>query len=205
MDQKDRIKQFKQMAEADTDNELGHFSLGKAYLEAKRFGEATEPLKRAIELNPKLSKAFQLLGEAHAGAGDQAMAIEVWTNGVVLADKQGDRLPRDSMAKMLKDCDAPVPDFQSSAASPGGEGVAESSPSGFQCARCSKPSGKLPKPPFKGPLGERIYRSVCNSCWREWIGTGTKVINELRLMLSKPEAQETYAQYMVEFLMIEEG
>ena len=33
---------------------------------------------------------------------------------------------------------------------------------------------------------------------------GTKVINELALVLSRPEGQRAYDQYMLEFLQIEE-
>ena len=41
-----RIEQFRKMAEADPDNELGHFSLGKAYLEADRPAEASQSFAR---------------------------------------------------------------------------------------------------------------------------------------------------------------
>ena len=34
---------------------------------------------------------------------------------------------------------------------------------------------------------------------------GTKVINELGLVLREPECQTTYDQYMVEFLQLEEA
>jgi hypothetical protein len=33
---------------------------------------------------------------------------------------------------------------------------------------------------------------------------GTKVINELGLVLSSPEANATYDQYMIEFLQLED-
>ena len=61
----------------------------------------------------------------------------------------------------------------------------------------------MPKPPFKGPLGERILANTCSGCWGEWIPMGTKVINELGLVLSTPAGQEAYDQYMVEFLQLE--
>ena len=40
-----RIEQFKNMTEADPENELGHFSLGKAYLDAGQFDEAASSLR----------------------------------------------------------------------------------------------------------------------------------------------------------------
>ena len=45
-----------------------------------------------------------------------------------------------------------------------------------------------------------IYNSTCADCWREWIGMGTKVINEMRLPLSDPQAQKIFDQQMIEFL-----
>jgi Fe-S cluster biosynthesis and repair protein YggX len=52
-------------------------------------------------------------------------------------------------------------------------------------------------------LGEKIYANVCQACWREWIAMGTKVINELGLVLSTKAGQDTYDQYMMEFLQLE--
>jgi predicted Zn-dependent protease len=39
---------FKKMAEADPGNELGHFSLGRALLDAGMPGEAVAPLRRTL-------------------------------------------------------------------------------------------------------------------------------------------------------------
>jgi Fe-S cluster biosynthesis and repair protein YggX len=56
--------------------------------------------------------------------------------------------------------------------------------------------------PFKGPLGEAVWANVCGECWREWIGMGTKVINELGLQLSSPRGQQVYDEHMREFLQL---
>lgn len=200
-----RIEQFKQMALADPDNELGHFSLGKAYLEAGKFDEAVQPLARTIELNPKLSKAYQLLGEAHVGAGQNERAIDTLTKGLGVADRQGDRMPRDAMADQLRGLGAPVPEFATSQpAVQDSSGSTTDATDGFRCSRCGRPGGKLEKRPFKGELGEKVFANVCTSCWREWIPMGTKVINELGLTLSSPAGQQAYDQYMVEFLQLED-
>lgn len=198
-----KIQQFKQMAEADPQNELGHFSLGKAYVEAGQHADAIAPFTRALQLNPTLSKVYHLLGEAYEKTGQRGKAIEILTRGVTVADEQGDRMPRDSMAALLRELGAPVPMFKQSSPAASGVGAAGVSASGFSCSRCGRPHGQLEKPPFKGPLGERIHKNVCASCWREWIPMGTKVINELGLALTSPAAQETYDQYMIEFLQLE--
>jgi Fe-S cluster biosynthesis and repair protein YggX len=54
--------------------------------------------------------------------------------------------------------------------------------------------------PFKNEFGKQIYENICASCWREAIGQGTKVINELRLDMSDPRAQKVWDQNIREFL-----
>jgi Fe-S cluster biosynthesis and repair protein YggX len=206
-----RIDQFRQMAESDPENELGHFSLGKAYLDASRFAEAVGPLTRAIELNPRMSRAHALLGQALLHAGRKDQAVEALQRGLAVADELGDRMPREEMARLLQEqgVAAPPPPTTSRTTS---RTTAEPSPavagtageSGFRCRRCGRPDDRLPERPFKGPLGEKIHAGVCRNCWREWIGMGTKVVNELGLQLSNPQSQEIYDQYMVEFLQLEE-
>ncbi len=202
MDQDRRIQQFKQMAEADPNNELGHFSLGKAYVDAGRVEDAIAPLSRALQLNPALSKVYQLLGHAYDRLGKRPQAVETMTRGVTVADEQGDRMPRDAMADALRGWAAPVPAFKTTA-KPDVPAESTSAAQGFQCARCGRPDGRLAKAPFRGTLGEKIFANICNGCWREWVPMGTKVINELALVLSTTAGQQTYDQYMIEFLQIE--
>ena len=200
----DRIQQFKTMAEADPDNELGHFSLGKAYLEAERFSDAHGPLNRAIEINPRMSKAYQLLADAHDRGGDRETAIKTLEKGVTVADEQGEFKTRDDMAKQLAAWDVTVPVF-AKARTPSGSATGSSTAvAGFQCSRCGRPMGKMEKPPMKGALGTKIFDNVCAGCWSEWIPMGTKVINELGLTLTSPEGSQAYDQYMIEFLQLEE-
>ena len=203
MSDEQRIEQFRKMAEADPENELGHFSLGKAYVDAGRFDEAIGPLTRSLELNPRMSKAYQLLGDTHNKAGHHDEAVTALTKGVTVADEQGDRMPRDAMVAMLQALEAPVPKLKGGgAAAPTEAAAAGTSASGFSCCRCGKPGGQLEKQPFKGDLGRKIFDNVCNTCWREWIPTGTKVINELGLVLASKQGQDAYDQYMIEFLQV---
>ncbi|MCH8147877.1 MAG: Fe(2+)-trafficking protein [Planctomycetes bacterium] len=199
-----RIKQFEQMASADPDNELGHFSLGRAYLGAERFDDAAVSFARVVELNPKMSKAYQLLGEALDGAGKRTDAIDALTKGIGVANELGDRMPLEAMADKLRSWDAPVPTYETPTAEAEAPAASGPSAAGFRCCRCGRPDGQLEKRPFKGDMGEKILANVCNGCWREWIGQGTKVINELGLALSSKEGQDAYDQYMLEFLQLEE-
>ena len=75
----------------------------------------------------------------------------------------------------------------------------------FRCRRCGGEGPRLAPPPFPGPEGELIAATVCGVCWAEWEKHEVMVINELRLNFMDPEAQETLAAAMREFLQIEEG
>ncbi len=194
-----KIQQFKTMAEADPENELGHFSLAKAYLDAGRPAEAVASFDRVLRINPGYSKAYQLKADALLKLSRQADAVTTLREGVDVAGQRGDMMPRQTMVDMLRKLGVEVPRVEAAPApSAGAVGAGP-----FTCTRCGRPHGKLPEPPFKGELGARIHRQICADCWREWVRMGTKVINELGLALSDPKAQQIYDQHMREFLILE--
>lgn len=195
-----RIAQFKNMAEADPDNELGHFSLGKAYVDAGRFAEAEPALARTLQLKPTLSKAYQLLGQARLQLGKRGEAIQTLRQGFEVAAERGDIMPRDEIGKVLVELGETLPAVATkpvAATEVSAGGVA-----GFSCSRCGRPGKKMPERPFRGPLGEQILARICSECWQEWIPMGTKVINELGLSLADPQAQRVYDDHMKEFLQL---
>ena len=71
------------------------------------------------------------------------------------------------------------------------------------CTRCGRTAEALPAPPYPDALGSRIQRSVCAACWREYMGRQVMVINEYRLDLMEPRAQEILTRDMLEFLRLE--
>jgi Fe-S cluster biosynthesis and repair protein YggX len=189
-----RIEQFRKMAEADPDNELGHFSLGRAYLDAGQNADAIKSFQRALELNPNIAKVYQLLATALLAENRKPEAIEHLTKGAEIAAARGDMMPQREMIQTLKDLGAPIPTSIASAPEPVvGEGQ-------ILCNRCGQVRPKQARPPFSNAQGKEIYEKICAPCWREWIGMGTKVINELRLPLSDPQAQKIFDQHMKEFL-----
>ena len=194
-DQNARIEQFRKMAEADPGNELGHFSLGKAYLDAGMPAPAIQAFERAIQLNPNIAKVYQLLASALLKENRKPEAIERLTRGYEVAAARGDKMPQNEIAQMLKELGAPVPVSAVTAApaQPVGEGQ-------VSCNRCGRVARKMASQPFSSAQGKLIYEKICADCWREWIGMGTKVINELRLPLSDPQAQKIFDQHMREFL-----
>jgi tetratricopeptide (TPR) repeat protein len=190
-----RIEQFKKMAEADPTNELGHFSLGRAYANAGLHKDAVASLERAIEINPNIAKAYQLMATSLLAENLRDPAIARLTQGVKIADARGEMLPRNEMIKMLKDLGAPVPEIKQAAEADRPVGSGE-----VLCKRCGQVNPKLSEPPFNSDFGRAIFESTCTKCWREAIGMGTKVINELRLPLSDPQAQKVWDQHIREFL-----
>src|SRR4051812_2016239 len=92
-----RIEQFKKMAEADPENVLGHFSLGRAYLDADMNAEAAGAFERALQLDSKLSKAYQLLADALLKQGQRDAAVARLTEGVKISDARGDIMPKNDM------------------------------------------------------------------------------------------------------------
>ncbi len=199
MDPHERIERFKKMTEADPDNELGHFSLGKALAEVGRLEEALPSLERVLALNAGYSKAYHVLAQALVKLGQRERAIETLHKGVGVAAERGDIVPRDAMVKMLSNLGETPPQF------PGRRSVssAESAGSDFTCSRCGRPSQRMEKQPFKGELGTQVWNHVCQGCWREWVSMGTMVINEMGLQMTNPQAQQAYDEHMIEYLQLQ--
>ncbi len=198
MDLEQRIAQFENMAQADPENEMAHFSLANAYAQAGRHGESAASYLRATEAQPDLSKAYQLAGEQFLASGDRGRAIEVWMRGYEVAAKNGDLMPRRAMQEALEREGAALPEV---------EGLEEVVvPEGaFVCSKTGRAGHQLDRPPFKGPVGAWIYENISSETWNAWIAQGTKVINELRLDLSRDQDSETYDRYMHEYLGLDDG
>ncbi len=202
MDLDQRIAQFENMAAEDAENDMAHFSLGSAYLQAGRHAEAATSLQRCIELNPEMSKAYQLVGEALIGSGQEDAAAEILLKGYEIAAGKGDVMPRDAMADLLEKLgrERPITKVEPPA-------TAEASAQGdaFLCKASGRTGTQLAEPPMRGAVGQWIYDNVCSEMWQTWIAQGTKVIDELRLDFSREEDQRVYDQYMCEFLGIDEA
>jgi tetratricopeptide (TPR) repeat protein len=195
----DRIAQFRKMANDDPENELGHFRLGQLLMEDGQYDEAVQSFRRTLELSPQFSKVFQLLGGTLMKLGRNDEAVRVLQEGYRVADSRGDNIPRDEMAKLLGQLGAEVPSPAKAPKAEAGSG------DGFRCQRPGCVAGRharqLPAPPMTDELGQRIYQTVCADCWDYWLrNLSIKVINEMRLDLSRDRDQETYDQIMRETL-----
>jgi len=68
------------------------------------------------------------------------------------------------------------------------------------CARCSQSREQLPRPPLPGDLGTRIFDSICQVCWKEWLRQQTAVINHYGLNLLDPKAKQFLTKQTEAFL-----
>jgi len=200
MEATERIAQWENMTQADPENSMGWLSLGTAYKEARRPDDAIEALRRAIDLDQGLSRAYQLLGQVLAQLNRQDEATSVLTTGYTTATQRGDVMPKEAMGALLKQMGQPVPQMEGK-----GQPLEELSDVNMIAdRRTGRPGPRMDDPPMRGPLGKFIFDHFSQPTWTEWISMGTKVINELRLDFSNREHQKVYDQQMMEWLGIDE-
>lgn len=200
MDINARIAQFENMVRegADPTNDMAWFSLGGAYAQASRFADAVRAYERCTQLNPSFSKAYQLAGDAAIKAGDTAKAGTLLTEGYTVAAQRGDLMPKRAIADLLKSINIEPPKVE-------GAKPESAMPVGtFMDAKTGRPGTQLPRPPFRGPIGEWIHANISKETFEDWIRQGTKVINELRLDLSRDQDEATYDAHMREYLGIDD-
>lgn len=194
METNDRIAQWEKMTQADPENAMGWFSLGNAYKDAERSADAERALREAVRRDPKLSRGYQLLAQMLIAQGKNAEAAPVLTQGYKQAAEQGDVMPQKAMGSLLEKIGAPVPQVKVEVAQPA------ASSNQITDRRTGRVGARLPDPPMRGPIGQYIYDHFSQETWREWIGMGTKVINELRLDFSNLAHQRIYEDHMLEWL-----
>lgn len=68
------------------------------------------------------------------------------------------------------------------------------------CARCGRTGAQLPAPPLPSELGNRIYDSICQSCWQEWLRQQTAIINHYALDLREANARQMLMTHTENFL-----
>ena len=193
-----RIEQWEKMA-AEAPDDMAYFSLGNAYKDAERFDDAQKAFGQAIELNEQMSRAYQLRGQMLIQLECNDEAVELLEKGYVIAAERGDVMPQKAIGVLLTEkLDRELPEV----AQPESNAESVLSENMLVDRRTGSPQPKLDGPPMRGPLGQLIYESFGQQTWNEWIGQGTKVINELRLDFSNEQHQETYDQHMLEWLQI---
>lgn len=178
----DKIARFENMASADPTNDMAHFSLGSAYFEAQRFDDAVTSFQTCISLNEEMTRAMELAGSALLQLGKIDEANLLLTRGYKQAAAKGEMRVKDGIATAMNAAGLEIPSVESTTITSAGKPLAH--------------------PPLPGAVGQWIFENVNEDVWDVWIGQGTKVINELRLDFSREEDQQSYEDYMIEFLCI---
>ena len=81
---------------------LLRYSLGAEYLALGQPGKATTELERALELDPRYSAAWKLLGRAQTEDGQAAAARETYRRGIEVARARGDEQAAKEMTVFLR-------------------------------------------------------------------------------------------------------
>jgi Fe-S cluster biosynthesis and repair protein YggX len=68
-----------------------------------------------------------------------------------------------------------------------------------QCVVLGTEAEGLDRPPYPGPLGQRVFEHVSKQAWQKWLGHQTMLINEYRLSPLEPKAREFIEQEMEKF------
>ena len=63
----------------------------------------------------------------------------------------------------------------------------------------------LERPPYPGPLGQRIFENVSRTGWQRWLSHQTMLINEYRLAVVDPDARKFLEEQMEQFFFGEGG
>lgn len=87
------------------DNALLRFGLGKGYLDARDFAQATQHLQRCVAFDPRYSAAWKLLGQALHKQGLHDDARAAWTQGAHVAQEKGDKQAEKEIGVFLKRLD----------------------------------------------------------------------------------------------------
>jgi predicted Zn-dependent protease len=85
-----RIESLEKLLDGPRDGAMLRFSIGNEYLKAGKPEAAAASFKAAIERNPNYSAAWKGLGKALGEAGDLAGGLNAYTEGIRIAEAQGD-------------------------------------------------------------------------------------------------------------------
>lgn len=101
----DREATFKQMVSQFPDSPMGFFSLGRLYVDEKRWAEAAKALEEAVRLDPNYSAALVALGDAFAGQGDKDAAKGAWQRALETPHGRRDMSLQADLDQRIRDID----------------------------------------------------------------------------------------------------
>ncbi len=69
-----------------------------------------------------------------------------------------------------------------------------------QCRKYQQELPGLATPPFPGPAGEEVFRTVSAKAWAEWTEHQTRLIDEKHLNVMDPDARKYLTEQREKFL-----
>jgi Fe-S cluster biosynthesis and repair protein YggX len=73
------------------------------------------------------------------------------------------------------------------------------------CVKLGRELPALDRPPFPGPLGQRIFENVSKDAWDLWKRQSVLLINHYGLNMADPESQKFLMEQMEQFFFGEEA
>ncbi len=68
-----------------------------------------------------------------------------------------------------------------------------------KCAKLGRELPGLPRPPFPGPLGQRVFENISQAAWQLWQQQSVIIINHYGLNLADKRAQHFLMEQLEEF------
>jgi len=100
------IAKYEGLLKARPDDELLHFSLGKAYYDANHMPEAESHLRIALDLKPDWMVVTMLLAKIALQRDDKVAARELYAKGLELAIAQDHEGPEEECRAILAKLEA---------------------------------------------------------------------------------------------------
>lgn len=73
-----------------------------------------------------------------------------------------------------------------------------------QCVKLKKEAPGLEFPPYPGDLGVKIWESVSQEAWENWVQIQTRIVNENHLNLADARARRYLTEQMKRYLFEDE-
>ena len=104
--ERDRIAEFKEVAEMMPDDPVVRFGLAGAYLDAGQADNAITEYEETIRLKPDYSAAHRGLGRALERAGRLPEALAAYRKGIEVATRTGDLQTKKEIEVFLRRLDS---------------------------------------------------------------------------------------------------
>lgn len=96
------LENLETMLARGQDNALVRYGLGGEYIKLKRYDAAVTHLRQAVTHDPAYSAAWKLLGQALTRLDRKNEAIDVYVEGIRVAETRGDMQTAREMSVFLK-------------------------------------------------------------------------------------------------------